>query len=228
MHERQRTVKAVCSKPWDDSNCGEIFWGEVATTVVKMPAGCGPGKYAVAVSMEPAKHQILPRHLEDELIDKWGFKRKDAVVYDFTFDYDFGPIVRRGDTNKLIRIDYSDDPGYWANVVVAPPSKIKRDDDPELWVRAVEEHAMARREVQLEVDRDHGGSWERYLDHRWSKERRETPHHELHELHKRWFSGVLKDWLTMLRHVDTEYELIRHSVNVRYENCHLYLNPQDV
>ncbi|KAH8682064.1 hypothetical protein BX600DRAFT_429956 [Xylariales sp. PMI_506] len=214
LHENRRTVQAVCTKEWNESNCDEIFWGDVATTVIKMPKGCGPGKYAVAVSMEPAKDQIIPRYLGN--LRK---KVRSAIVYDLTFDYDFSPIVKRADSNKLIRIDYSDDPGYWANIVAAPPDTPLSKRDEEAWAiyrRDLDEHAIKRRELQREVDRDHGGSWERFLDHRWSLERRQTQHHELDELHKRWFSATLTDWITALRHIDTEYELIRHSINAVY------------
>lgn len=209
-HLGQRTVQAVCDEEWENSNCHEIFLGEVATTVVRMPEGCGApgGKYAVAVSMEPSS-SLTKRHLNLD---------ESAVVYDFTFDYNFGPIARRGDPNKLLRIDYSDDPGYWATIVTPPPGPPPRTRDPEAhatWKRDLDRHIVERREAEIEVQRDHGGSWEKYLDHRWRVERRATPDHELHLLHKKWFSATLGDWVEALRHVDIQQDLVRHSVNVR-------------
>jgi len=211
-HLRRRTVQAVCDEAWEDSNCHEIFLGEVATTVVLMPEGCGTpgGKYAVAVSMEPAS-RLTKRSL--------GLG-ESAVVYDFTFDYDFGPIARRGDSNKLLRIDYSDDPGDWATVVTPPPGpppKTRDIEAHETWRRDLDRHLIERREAEIEVERDHGGSWEKYLDHRWRVERRATPDDELHLLHKKWFSATLGEWVQALRYVDVQKDLIRHSVNVRME-----------
>jgi chitinase len=108
----RQTAKAVCIDESEDSKCGIIFTGRgVAETVVEMPAGCGAGKYAMAVSLEPAANQTLPHRLV-----KRGLK--NPVVHDFTFDYDFTPLQRRqSESNVLLRIDYSDDPGYWNNIV---------------------------------------------------------------------------------------------------------------
>ncbi|KAI1381148.1 family 18 glycosyl hydrolase [Hypoxylon crocopeplum] len=211
-HLGRRTVQAVCDEEWEDSNCHEIFLGKVPTTVVLMPEGCGApgGKYAVAVSMEPSS-SLTKRdlHLDDS-----------AVVYDFTFDYNFGPIARRGDPNMLLRIDYSDDPGYWATVVTPPPGPAPKTRDleaHEAWKRDLDRHVNERREAEIEVERDHDGSWEKYLDHRWRVERRATPDHELHLLHKKWFSATLGEWIEALRHVDIQQDLIRHSVNENFD-----------
>jgi chitinase len=110
-HEGRQTAKMVCTDESEDSNCNVIRSGRgVAETVVEMPSRCGPGKYAMAVSLEPSESQDMPTHLR-----KRGLK--NPVVYDFTFDYDFTPLQRRADSKVLLRIDYSDDPGYWNNIV---------------------------------------------------------------------------------------------------------------
>lgn len=42
----------------------------------------------------------------------------DAVVYNLTFGYDFHVLNGRADANDvLIRVDYSNDEGYWEKVV---------------------------------------------------------------------------------------------------------------
>jgi chitinase len=111
LHEGRQEAKMVCTDDSEASNCGIIGTGRgVAETVIEMPSGCGPGKYAMAVSLEPSSSQILPSHLE-----KRGLN--NPTVYDLTFDYDFTPLQRRGGSNVLLRIDYSDDPGYWNDVV---------------------------------------------------------------------------------------------------------------
>ncbi|KAJ9155604.1 hypothetical protein NKR23_g1714 [Pleurostoma richardsiae] len=112
-----------------------------------MPENCGTssGKYAVAVSMEPSS-TVKKRELGLD---------ESAVVYDFTFDYDFGPITRRGDPNKLLGIDYSDDPGYWATVVTAPPGPPPKTCDLEAhaaWRRDLDRHMNERREAEIEYN----------------------------------------------------------------------------
>lgn len=109
--EERRTVQAVCLDTTDASNCGNIFKGGVAATVVEMPAGCGPGSYAMAVSLESSvNHTKLPKRLDK----RHGI---DPVVYDFTFDFDFEAVNKRDQSNVLMRIDYSDDHSYWDKIV---------------------------------------------------------------------------------------------------------------
>ncbi|KAF0317756.1 glycosyl hydrolases family 18 protein, partial [Colletotrichum asianum] len=80
---------------WDVFDCHDsISEGEhtiglghgVPGTILQMPRGCGPGKYAVAKSMAPAlgrdHAKLLPRHLS-------YLAGLEPVVYDLTFDYDF-------------------------------------------------------------------------------------------------------------------------------------------
>ncbi len=222
MGETRHTVQAVCTDGSPESNCGDIFLGEVATTVVKMPKGCGPGKYAVAVSMEEVAHPEQSAPLPKKLVKRLAERGiAEPTVYSLTFDYDFGPIVRRADSNKLIRIDYSDDPGYWANIVLGKPgAPAKREETASYF----QKRDMERRELEDEVARDHGGSWERFLDHRWGLERRSTAHEDLPQLHKRWFSATLADWIYEQRHIDKTYSLVRHHVNVSWA-CALLSSP---
>lgn len=122
--EKRQTVKAVCANLSDDHNCDVIFKGTgVAGTVVDMPGDCGPGRYAVAVSMTPSTdHSHLHKHLV-----KRGLEA--ARVFDFTFDYDYSPIEKRADkSNVLLRIDYSDDPGYWDTIVGRLPLECLQPD----------------------------------------------------------------------------------------------------
>ncbi|KAK1971060.1 hypothetical protein LY78DRAFT_568603 [Colletotrichum sublineola] len=196
LHGKRQTVRAVCTDTSDESNGGLIHKGRgVAETVVEMPEGCGPGRYAMAVSLTPSGNQTLRHHLV-----KRNPLLADAYVYDFTFDYDFSPLRKRGKgSNVLLRIDYSDDPGYWNEMVVAAPTKVRR----------------SKRQIEEEVHRDHGGSYKQYMYHLWSVDKRSTPQDELHDLHARWFSksGAIKDWIDRFTNVDEEYELVRHRVN---------------
>ncbi|EGE01589.1 hypothetical protein TEQG_00634 [Trichophyton equinum CBS 127.97] len=109
----------VCTDFSENSNCHKISLGEgVPGTILQMPKGCGPGKYAVAISMEPAKHQLIPRHLASRVPSK-------GVVYDLKFDYDFSR-VPRGMGNTQMRVDFSNQDNYWDEVVAASPSKKRK------------------------------------------------------------------------------------------------------
>ncbi|KAK3690444.1 glycosyl hydrolase family 71-domain-containing protein [Podospora appendiculata] len=189
---RRHTVRAVCTTHGAvDSNCNNIHLGNgVAETVVEMPQSCGPGRYAMAVSLAPSADQTLPPYLLAKRAASGNAALPEGVqVYDFTFDFDFTPLQKRGTSNVLLRIDYSDDPGYW--------NKIRR----------------SQAEVYQEVRREHGGSYKRYLDHFWHEDKRATPEHELHELHARWFSSKFQDWVDTMRDVDNEWKLVRHRVD---------------
>jgi chitinase len=194
-HDRRHTVRAVCmTEGSQDSNCGDIYLGDGVTgTVVEMPPSCGPGKYAMAVSLERSENQTMP-----SLPSHGDGNGAPGQVYDFTFDFDFSPLQRRAKSNVLLRIDYSDDPHYWDTIVAAAPTRKRK---------------RSLSDIRAEVKRDHGGSYKRYLDHLWQEDKRETPAHELHELHARWFSGSVADWITKMGDIDANYDLVRHRVD---------------
>ncbi|OBT47403.1 hypothetical protein VE00_02156 [Pseudogymnoascus sp. WSF 3629] len=100
--EGPHTVQMVCTDFSEGSNCHKIGLGHgVPGTILEMPAGCGPGKYAVAKDMTPASDKVrLPRHLEHLSA------AHAPVVYDLTFDYDFSRdtvVSAAGNTNKKIK-----------------------------------------------------------------------------------------------------------------------------
>lgn len=66
----------------------------------------------------------------------------------------------------------------------------------------------------IEVERDHGGSYKRWLEHTWRKERRETPDDKLHELHARYFTLNPDEWFDKYREVDNSFDGPRRNVNV--------------
>lgn len=197
-HEGRQTAHMVCTDDSADTNCGRIWSGQVAGTVVKMPQGCGPGKYAMAVSLEPDLDELPLPYIN---IRSSGRRRgvEKPAVYKLTFDYDFSPLQKRAATNTLIRIDYSDNPGYWSHIVAARPGNRK-----------------TRRELLQEIDDVHDGRWHSWLDHHFNLERRDTPDHELHVLHARWFSVELDKWITRMKDVEKEYTAIRHRVSDVY------------
>jgi chitinase len=116
--EGEHTVQMVCTDFSENSNCQKIHLGHgVRGTILQMPKGCGPGKYAVAKSLEPAKHQLLPRHL--------SHLGPRAVVQNLTFNYDF-TLVPRDQGETQMRIDFSNQDNYWDEIVAGSVSKNKK------------------------------------------------------------------------------------------------------
>ncbi|RMZ83679.1 hypothetical protein DV738_g1033, partial [Chaetothyriales sp. CBS 135597] len=178
VSEEAQTVQMICSRDFDNSNCGNIYKGKGAPgTIIQMPQGqgCGPGKYAVVKTLEVARNQSLPRHLQ-----KREFSHK-PVVYDLTFDYDFLRVPRDlGDTQ--MRIDFSNQEGYWSNIVAASPSR------------------KSKRTLA-----DVGGSHRRWLEEEW----RDEMHFGLvdrDDLHKRWFGEDAVAWLKGLLNVNIKVD----------------------
>lgn len=157
--EGPHTVQMVCTDLSEGSNCHKIGLGHgVPGTILEMPAGCGPGKYAVAKDMAPASDKVrLPRHLEHLSA------AHAPVVYDLTFDYDFTRVPRDlGDTQ--MRIDFSNQDDYWDTVVSAAGNtnkKIKRS-----LAEAGGNHARWLEE-EYRDDYHFGGLSRRDLEERW-------------------------------------------------------------
>ncbi|KAG4435143.1 hypothetical protein IFR05_009375 [Cadophora sp. M221] len=165
----EHTVKMVCTDHSDQSDCYKIGLGKgVPGTIIEMPRGCGPGKYAVAISMTPAADQSMPHHLVKRGVPK-------ATVYDLTFDYDFRR-VPRDNANTQMRIDYSNEPGYWDKVV--------------------DEAARKKRKFKRELH-EYAGDHKRWLDDAWMSDHMELKAGLItrDELHARWFGSDVVDWL---------------------------------
>ncbi|OTB14128.1 glycoside hydrolase family 18 protein [Daldinia sp. EC12] len=116
--EGEHTVQMVCTDFSDNSNCYKIGLGHgVPGTILQMPTGCGPGKYAVAKNMVPSTTGVLPRHLSH-------LASHSPTVYDLTFDYNFMRVPRdQGETQ--MRIDFSNQDDYWDTVVAGATTKKK-------------------------------------------------------------------------------------------------------
>lgn len=168
--EGEHTVQMVCTDFSEDSNCHKIGLGHgVPGTILQMPQGCGPGKYAVAKSMEPSSsNNILPRHL--------SHLGERAVVYDLTFDYNFQRVPRDlGDTQ--MRVDFSNQQNYWDEIVNAAASKKKRKHKRSL--EDVGGNHVQWLEEEFRDDYHFGGLSKR-------------------ELHERWFGSDILNWLTRM------------------------------
>lgn len=157
----EHTVRMFCTDQSETSNCGKIHLGHgVPGTIIQMPEGCGPGKYAVAKSLSESKNQTLPHHL----VHRGLGVGESSPVFDLTFDYDFRR-VPRDLGNTQLRIDFSNEPKYWDRVVDEPARGKK----------------TKRRSLE-----DVSGSHKRWLEEEW----RDDAHFSdlaPEELHKRWF-----------------------------------------
>ena len=111
VSEETQTVRMICTDFSEQSNCHKIHLGHGAPgTIIEMPEGCGPGKYAVVKQMSDSANQALPDHLSTRSLNP------SAAVFDLTFDYDFSRVPRDiGDTQ--MRLDFSNEDGYWDKVV---------------------------------------------------------------------------------------------------------------
>ncbi|KAI1281725.1 carbohydrate-binding module family 18 [Xylaria sp. FL0933] len=188
-HSGTRTVKAVCTDESESSNCNIIFKGGVERTVIEVPAECGPGRYAMAVSMSESVDHTLPEEMAHRLVKRGLLEPR---VYDLTFDYDFSVIQGRDDNDVDIRIDFSTDPYYWSSVVDAP--------------------ARRKRDVELRVRHEYGGNWKRYAHDVFHEDRHNTPEEDLHLLRKRWFSADLKMWFDKQLDVNEQWTAATHTV----------------
>lgn len=54
------------------------------------------------------------------------------------------------------------------------------------------------------------------MDHEWRTERRNTPDHQLHVLHKKWFSQELADWITRQRDISYENTVLSHGIHEEF------------
>ncbi|KAK4442906.1 hypothetical protein QBC34DRAFT_479340 [Podospora aff. communis PSN243] len=186
VSEEEQTVRMVCADTSEASNCGKIHLGHGAVgTIVEMPDGCGPGRYAVVKAMELSSNQQLPDHLTKRGIETG----EHAPIYDLTFDYDFRRVPRDlGDTQ--MRIDFSNEPEYWDNIVAKA--------------------AQTKKKRKRSLD-DFSGSGthkhKRWLEEEW----RDDAHFggvSADELHKRWFGSTIIEWLQeMMGSVVPEPEL---------------------
>ena len=184
VSEEEQTVQMFCTDTSENSNCHKITLGHgVPGTILEMPTGCGPSKYAVAKSMMLSEVE-LPGHLAKR------HYTAHPVVYDLTFDFDWRRVPRDlGDTQ--MRVDFSNEVGYWDSIV-SKAAKTKRK-------RSFEEL---------------GGDHRRWLEEEW----RDDAHygalsHE--ELHKRWFGSDAIAWLKGLFNTNIKPEFT-HNIDTTF------------
>ncbi|WDK21332.1 glycosyl hydrolase family 18 protein [Colletotrichum graminicola] len=178
VSEGEHTVQMVCTDSSERSNYGDIYKGHgVEGTILEMPQNrdCGLGKHAVAKSLEPAGNQFLPQHLVERKL------LHDATIYDLKFDYNFTR-VPWGFGPTQLRVDFSNQEGYWNKIVAAPSSKKSK--------RTLDEVGGNHRRWLEEECRDdyHRGSVSR------------------EELYRRWFGDDALQWLKELLHIDVTVE----------------------
>lgn len=66
--------------------------------------------------------------------------------------------------------------------------------------------------VEQIVKREHGGDWKSYLDHSYRMDRRSTPPEQLHELHERWYSANIVDWIARMGSVQKDVDVLDQRV----------------
>lgn len=185
--EEEQTVQMVCTDVSESSNCHKIGLGHgVPGTILQMPRGCGPGKYAVAKSMTPARIQdrrLLPRRLRD--------LEHEPVVYDLVFDYDFTRVPRSENGVTRMRIDFSNQENYWDEVVAS---------------------AVSKRSTKRSLETDAGGNHRRWLEDEFRQDVKDVESNLLSrsELHERWFGSAVLEWLSRMLSPTISHEF-RHE-----------------
>ncbi|KAM7184016.1 glycoside hydrolase [Rhypophila sp. PSN 637] len=193
QHEEVQSARLVCTKgAGEDHNCDAIHEGGVPDTVLEMPPGCGAGKYALAISLQPMAHDVhsddkLPRLVKRKL----STANPKATIYKLTFDYGFHRLQGRADNNVKLRIDYSNAKDYWNLVVAAKPTK------------------RSLSSIEHEVHTSHAGSWKRYLEHTYNQEKKNLP---LHELHARWYTAGAVDWIARLGKINKNVDVLDQRI----------------
>ncbi|THG96438.1 hypothetical protein EW026_g5395 [Hermanssonia centrifuga] len=132
--EETQNVRAVCTKGQNDASCNHVFIRAAEDTIVKMPNNCGPGPYARIVSLTPSKTARLSKRVQqlDESIR--------PIVYDLIFDYKFNEIRAPADMEPaLLRIDVTNIPGYWDEIVTGTTRRRDLLNDPQMIKRGLEE-----------------------------------------------------------------------------------------
>lgn len=109
----RQTVRVFCNSKLLQSNCHLIHEDGVGGTIIKLPADCGPGLYAVAHDLTLSENQLLPRTTEVEVL-------ANRTVLDLELSYNFGLIKRDAGRDLYVRIDYTNLPGYWKSIVDSP------------------------------------------------------------------------------------------------------------
>lgn len=189
MTDGEHTVQMVCTDDSADSNCHKIGLGSgVPGTILELPKDCGPMRYAVAKDMRPAASQDIPHHI----VKRSGLSAsKKHVVYDLTFDYDFARVPRDTGEETQVRIDYSNEEGYWDAIVDKAADKKRR-----------------RARSLQDFDGDH----QRWLEHAWAEDHKGGLLTR-DELHARWFGSDIIDWLQGLFSVAEAAPSVTHSVS---------------
>ncbi|KAF4997450.1 hypothetical protein FGRMN_3814 [Fusarium graminum] len=102
-----RTARVTCVTG-DLEGCYQIMERGVEGTIVEMPDSCAPNQLVRAISLTASKNQSIP--------DAYSQHQRFSQVLDFTFDFNFN-LMRRDSNNTSIRMDYSNTPGYWNQLV---------------------------------------------------------------------------------------------------------------
>jgi chitinase len=165
ISEEAQTIQIYCGKS-DTSDCDKIHLGKgVPGTILEMPAGCGPSRYAVAKEMVPSISQEFPSHLE-----KRTFSHR-PTIYDLTFDFEWTRVPRDTGAETQMRLDYSNMEGYWDAIVDKPARRKKK--------RSLAEY---------------NGNHKRWLEDEWRDDMHFGALDHA-DLHKRWFGNDVVSWL---------------------------------
>ncbi|KAJ6632583.1 hypothetical protein B0H10DRAFT_19594 [Mycena sp. CBHHK59/15] len=115
--EDAQQVRVFCTKDFTSSSCSDLTKGHTLDTIVKLPPTCSKGNYVRLTQFSVAQNQNLS--------DAHGaLKPTDELVYDFSFDFALDAIDATLLSDEVVfRVDTSNMPGYWNDVVNSAPTR---------------------------------------------------------------------------------------------------------
>lgn len=121
-------IRLVCEDGGPDSSCNKIHLDGAQGTIIRLPAGCGPGHYAVLHSARDVSQiSTLPGNVARSV-------PANRTIVELEVSHDFSK-VKRDAGDIFVRIDYSNSNQYWSKIVQGDPIKHKRGMAPDLHKR---------------------------------------------------------------------------------------------
>ncbi|UKZ63160.1 uncharacterized protein TrAtP1_004390 [Trichoderma atroviride] len=134
-----QSLRAVCTDESPGNNCQDILLGGAENTVLRLPPDCGPDDYVRVVSFSRLENATAPAHLTRRLANA-------PKIYEIRYDYDFGKVREKKERQQrgldaradgcgdiYFRVDTSDQPNYWHEIVRSSPQGKIEKRSPQDW-----------------------------------------------------------------------------------------------
>lgn len=189
------------SRKGNGTDCNFAYWipgyGRGGENFVSRAWCCPSGEQSQfdQVSPVPLEWLFVDNVSEDAEVDIEMKVQAEADENQDPNENGFGWVIMAGPEEYLTSLDKRDG-SHW--------ELFDRRDRHDARVRRV---LRRRDEMRSEVDQNHGGSWQRFAEHKFREHRRSTPKDQMHEFHRRWFSedGDIEEWMDAMEAI-SEHE----------------------